>query len=70
MRRFIATVTDPDLARRLANAIDSRDAFRRFYDVIATDPSEHTRWQRYSDDPRLGRARSWLAEFHYQPATQ
>jgi hypothetical protein len=70
MRRFIATVTDPDLARRLANAIDSRGAFRCFYDVIATDPSEHTRWQRYSDDARLGRARSWLAEFHYQPATQ
>jgi hypothetical protein len=70
MQQFIATITDPDLAQRLADAIDGRGAFRRFYNVIATDPSEHTRWQRYSDDARLGRARSWLAEHGYQPAPQ
>jgi hypothetical protein len=70
MRQFIATVPDPRLAQRLTDAIDGRGAFRRFYDVIATAPGEHTRWQRYSDDARLGRARSWLADHGYKPATR
>jgi Uncharacterised protein family (UPF0158) len=69
MRRFIATVPDPRLAQRLIDAIDGRRAFHRFYDVIATAPGEHTRWQRYSDDARLGRARRWLADQGYQPET-
>ena len=70
MGRFIATVPDPRLAQRLTDAIDGRGAFRRFYDVIATAPDEHTRWQRYSDDARLGRARRWLADHGYQPSTR
>ena len=68
MQHFIATVPDAGLARRLSDAIDERRPFRHFYDVIATAPAEHTRWQRYSDDARLGRARSWLADNGYQPA--
>jgi Uncharacterised protein family (UPF0158) len=67
MRHFIATVPDPRLARRLSEAIDGRGAFRRFYDTIATAPAEPTRWQRYNDDARLGRARIWLADHGYQP---
>jgi Uncharacterised protein family (UPF0158) len=67
MRRFIATVPEPRLAHQLTAAIDGRGAFRRFYGVIATAPDEHTRWQRYTDDARLGRARSWLADRGYQP---
>jgi hypothetical protein len=70
MQHFIATVTDVRLAQRLADAIHGRGAFRRFYDIIATAPTEHTRWQRYSDDTRLGRARSWLADHGYEPASQ
>jgi len=68
MQHFITTVNDPRLAERLAHAIEGRGAFRRFYDTIATNPAEHTRWQRHSDDARLGRARSWLADQGYQPA--
>jgi hypothetical protein len=68
MQHFIATVDDQRLATRLADASQGRGAFRRFYDMIATDPAEHTRWQRYSDDARLGHARSWLADHGYQPA--
>jgi hypothetical protein len=70
MRHFIATVPDPHLAQRLNDAIQGRGAFRRFYDIIATAPTEHTRWQRYHDDAQLGHARSWLADHGYQPATQ
>ena len=61
-------MTDPRLSEQLSDAIDGRGAFRRFYDLIATTPPEDTRWQRYSDDARLGRARSWLADHGYQPA--
>ena len=68
MRHFISTVSDPRLAQRLEHAIEGRGAFRRFYDVIATNAAEHTRWQRYSDDARLGHARSWLADRGYRPA--
>jgi Uncharacterised protein family (UPF0158) len=68
MRHFIATVPDPHLAQRLNDAIQERGAFRRFYDIIATAPTEHTRWQRYHDDAQLGHARSWLAHNGYQPA--
>jgi hypothetical protein len=46
MQHFIATVTDVRLAQRLADSIHGRAAFRRFYDIIATAPTEHTRWQR------------------------
>ena len=67
MRHFVATVTDSRLAQQLDHAIEGRGAFRRFYDVIATNPAEHTRWQRYSDDARLGRARSWLGDHGYRP---
>ena len=70
MRQFIATVPDPRLAQRLTDAINGCGAFRRFYGVIATAPGEHTRWQRYSDDARLGRARRWLADHGYRPTTR
>jgi hypothetical protein len=69
MRHFSATVPDPRLAQRLNDAIDGRGAFRRFYDTIAMAPAEHTRWLRFSDVARLGRARSFPAEHGYQPAT-
>jgi Uncharacterised protein family (UPF0158) len=67
MQHFIATVTDPGLAQRLTHAINGRGAFRRFHDLVATAPTEHTRWQRFSDDKRLGRTRKWLADHGYQP---
>jgi hypothetical protein len=70
MEQFTTTVTDRDLAGRLTRSIQGRGAFRRFYDTIASDPGEHTRWQRYSDDARIGRARNWLANHGYQPATR
>ena len=70
IQNLIATVTDSRLAQRLVDAIDGRGAFRRFYNIIDSDPAEHTRWQRYSDDARLGRARGWLADHGYQPIPQ
>lgn len=68
MRDFIRTVDDPRLAERLVRAVDAKGAFHRFRDALESTPDELTRWQAFSDDRRLGRARSWLADAGCQPA--
>jgi hypothetical protein len=68
MQQFIATLDDDDLAERLTDAIDGKGAFHRFYNVLERrDPDTLTRWHRYHDDARIGRARSWLADRGYRP---
>lgn len=61
MEDFIVTVDDPAKADRLGIAIDGPGAFRRFRDVISRWPEEQTRWYRFSDERRRGRARLWLS---------
>ena len=66
MEDFITTVTDPRLAGRLHHAIAGTGAFRRFHDELSRNDDEYTRWHRWRDDRRLGRARAWLAEHGYR----
>jgi hypothetical protein len=66
MEDFITTVTDPRLADRLHDAIARTGAFRRFRDELSRNEDEFTRWHRWRDDRRLGRARAWLAEQGYR----
>jgi hypothetical protein len=66
MEDFITTVTDPRLAGRLHDAIAGTGAFRRFHDELSRNEAEYTRWHRWRDDRRLGRARAWLAEHGYR----
>lgn len=66
MEDFITTVTDPLLAGRLSDAIAGTGAFRRFHDELSRNDDECTRWHRWRDDRRLGRARAWLAEHGYR----
>ncbi len=66
MEDFITTVTDPRLAGRLHDAIAGTGAFRRFHDELSRNDDEYTRWHRWRDDRRLGRARAWLAEHGYR----
>ncbi|MDP1793538.1 MAG: UPF0158 family protein [Acidimicrobiales bacterium] len=68
MRDFIRSVDDPRLADRLSRATDGKGAFRRFRDALDRSPDEMSRWQAFSDDRRLGRARAWLAEQGLRPA--
>lgn len=67
MEFFIDGVGDADLAERLSRAISGRGAFRRFRDRVADQPELFTRWQGFSDERRLGRARRWLADKGYTP---
>ncbi len=68
MRDFIGRVDDPVLAERLSRAIEGKGAFGRFRDTIDRSPDALTRWQAFSDDRRIGRARSWLADAGLRPA--
>jgi hypothetical protein len=66
MEDFITTVTDPRLAGCLHDALAGKGAFRHFHDELSRNEDEYTRWHRWRDDRRLGRARVWLAERGYR----
>jgi hypothetical protein len=66
MDDFIASVTNPGRADRLAIAIDGRGAFGRFKDTISRWPEEQERWYRFSDERCRGRARQWLTDVGYR----
>lgn len=66
MDMFIATLTDPDQAERLRDAITGRGAFRRFRDVLARWPEPLQRWFAFSEERHRGRARAWLATAGYR----
>ncbi len=66
MERFIATIDSPGLAARLQAEINGSGAFRRFQAVLSRHEDEYTRWHRFRDDDRIGRARAWLADHGYR----
>jgi len=68
MERFIATIDSPDLASQLRAEINGSGAFRRFQAELSRHDDHYTRWHRFSDDARLGRARAWLADHGYRSA--
>lgn len=60
MERFIATVADDALERRLWRAIQGRGAFRYFKDVLYEHPSERERWFAFEDARVKERILAWL----------
>lgn len=56
MELFVAGVTEPDLADRMARALEGRGAFRRFRDELTRWPDLQDRWYVYSAERRRGRA--------------
>ncbi|WSA75351.1 UPF0158 family protein [Streptomyces sp. NBC_01799] len=69
MEDFIVTLDDQDLARFLAIAIQGPGAFRRFKDMLAPSPAQLRRYWLFSEERRLSRARAWLADHGYRPAS-
>ena len=70
MRRFVATIQQPDLESRLTDVLGGSGAFRRFHAELSRHEREYTRWHRFRDDARLGRACAWLADRGYQSNPQ
>ncbi len=66
MERFIDTIDSPTLATRLLDTIHGSGAFRRFQAELSRHDDQYTRWHRFRDDARLGRAREWLADHGYR----
>ena len=60
MERFIATVDEPELRRRLANAIDGKGAFRRFKDALMNHPVDRERWFAFRSERLRACMESWL----------
>jgi len=67
MEDFIETVSDPQIRRELAIAIDGRGAFRRFKDVLLDYPAERERWFAFRDDIMRRRALEFLQDMGVEP---
>ncbi len=66
MGRFVDTIESAGLASRLLDTLSGSGAFRRFQTELSRHEDEYTRWHRFRDDTRIGRARAWLADRGYR----
>jgi hypothetical protein len=60
MERFVASVGDEALRKRLGIAIDGKGAFRRFKDVLLAFPAERERWFTYRSTLLHWHIHGWL----------
>lgn len=60
MERFIATVEEPELRRRLNISIDGKGAFRRFKDALVGHPIDRERWFAFRSERLRSCMESWL----------
>jgi len=60
MERFIVTVEDDNLRRRLNIAIDGKGAFRRFKDALMSHPVDRERWFVFRSERLRSCMDSWL----------
>lgn len=67
MERFIATVEDDDLRRRLNVAIDGKGAFRRFKDALMSHPVDRERWFAFRSERLRACMESWLMAHGIRP---
>ena len=61
MERFVGSVSDEPLQRRLMVSIDGKGAFRRFKDVLLAYPAERERWFSYRSNLLHWHIQNWLA---------
>lgn len=67
MERFIATVEEDSLRRRLNVAIDGKGAFRRFKDALMSNPVDRERWFAFRSERLRACMESWLTAHGIQP---
>lgn len=60
MERFVSSVSDEPLRKRLTISIDGKGAFRRFKDVLLAYPAERERWFSYRANLLQWHIQSWL----------
>jgi hypothetical protein len=59
---FLGTVHNERLRELLSLALDGSGAFKRFNDVLLSNPKEREAWFAFKDERMLERARQWLTE--------
>ncbi|MFZ1865679.1 MAG: UPF0158 family protein [Polyangiales bacterium] len=67
MERFIATVEEEELRRRLNVAIDGKGAFRRFKDALMSHPVDRERWFAFRSERLRACMESWLTAHGIRP---
>jgi hypothetical protein len=67
MERFIATVEEDELRRRLNIAIDGKGAFRRFKDALMSHPVDRERWFAFRSERLRACMDSWLTAHGIKP---
>jgi hypothetical protein len=67
MADFVDTITDADLQKKLAAVLESRDAARRFRDILAHYPAERSRWIARRQESDQEYAVQWLADEGIEP---
>jgi hypothetical protein len=67
MTDFVEAVADADLQKRLAAALEGRDAVRRFRDTLAHYPAERERWLALRQESDQEYASQWLADEGIEP---
>jgi hypothetical protein len=67
---FSKTVEDEPLRERMEAAINGKGAFRRFKDILLTNPEERRRWFEYRDQKMRNRIVEWVLEKGIQPLNE
>ena len=67
MAAFVTTVPEPRLRAELQRALHGRGAFRRFKDVLASDPRERERWFQFKRERLRAHMTDWLASLDIEP---
>ena len=67
---FIRTIKDEELLLRLQAAANGKGAFRRFKDILQTEPEERRRWFEMRDEKMRDRIGDWIREQGLEPINQ
>jgi hypothetical protein len=70
MERYIPMVEDPELQKKLTQAIDGKGAFRRFKDVLMSYAAERERWFSFRSERLRIFMEAWLAAHALQPVAR
>ena len=64
---FIKTVDDEAVRPRMEAAVNGKGAFRRFKDILLTQPEERRRWFEFRDQLLRQRIVEWVREIGIEP---
>ncbi len=70
MERYIPMVEEPDLQRKLTQAIDGKGAFRRFKDVLMAHAPERERWFSFRSERLRIFMEAWLSAHALAPVVR